>query len=115
MLKQTTVYNVNSHLHAKLQKCHLKVDAVSACSIVPGYNTFSFVQRTIVVHSLSRTLPVSLSKRAPVGGRRFRPSVAVVSGCRCRPKCGTYEIHIFYFCSFLFVQRSSGLTFGNNW
>ena len=73
MLKQTTVYNVSSHLHAKLQKCHLKVDAVSACSIVPGYNTFSFVQRTNVVHSCLERCPSLSLKRAPVGGRRFRP------------------------------------------
>ena len=35
----------------KVSKCHLKVDAVSAFSLVQGYNTFSFVLRTIVVYS----------------------------------------------------------------
>ena len=37
---------------------------------------------------VSRTMPVSLSlKRAPVGARRSRPSVAVVSGCRFPLSC----------------------------
>ena len=32
MLRQTTLHNVSLHLHAKFQKCHLKIDAVSAVS-----------------------------------------------------------------------------------
>ena len=54
-------------------------------------------------------------ERAPVGGRRFRPSVAVVSGCRFRPTYGRMEFGIFFILQFLiFVRRSSGLTFGDN-
>ena len=34
----------------KVSKCHLKFDAVSAFSLVQGYNTFSVVPRTIVVY-----------------------------------------------------------------
>ena len=100
----------------KVSKASSESCAVSAFSLVPGYNTFSLVQRTIVVHSCLECCPCLSLKRAPVGGRRFRPSVAVVSGCRFRPKFGTYEIHIFMFAVFfLFVQRSSGFTFGDNW
>ena len=62
----------------------------------------------------SRTLPVSLSlERAPVGGRRFRPSVAVVSGCRFRPNFGRMEFGNFCFRSFCFMRLSSGFAFGD--
>ena len=48
---------------------------------------------------------------APVGGRRFRLSVAVVSGCRFWPTFGRMEFGNYYFLQFLiFVRRSSGLT-----
>ena len=85
MLKQTTMYNVSLHLDAKFQKCHLQFDAVSAFSLVQGYSTFSFVQRTIVVYSylerclcVSRTLPLSLSNTAAVlSGVVFGPILDV--------------------------------------
>ena len=93
-LKQTTV----DKRHAKFQKCHLKLDAVSTFSLVQCYNTFSFVLRTIVDYSnvarISNVAFVSL-KRARVGGRRFRPIVAVVSGASFSAQFGTYEIRNF--------------------
>ena len=72
------------HLHAKLQKCHLKFDAASAFSLVQGHNTFSLCYERWLSTRVSNVARISL-KRAPVCGRRFRPSVAVVSGCRVRP------------------------------
>ena len=67
-------------------------------------------------------------QRALVGGRRFRPSVAIVSGCRCRPKFGTYEIRTFFIFAVFFLcsgrvdsrygnnwRLSNGFTFGDNW
>ena len=54
------------------------------------------------VTCISNVARVSL-ERAPVGGRRFRPTF------------GRMEFGNFYFCNFLiFVRRSSGLTFGDN-
>ena len=67
----------------------LKFDAVSAFSCVQGYNTLTFVLRTIVVYLCL--------ERAPVGGRHFRPSVAVVSGCFFRPNVGRMELGITVF------------------
>ena len=57
VLKQTTIYNASLHHHAKFHKCHFKVDAVSAFNLVKGYNTFSCVQRTNVVHSCLERCP----------------------------------------------------------
>ena len=53
------------------------------------------------VTCISNVARVSL-ERAFVGGRRFRPSVAVVSGCRFRPNFGRMEFGNFYFCNFNF-------------
>ena len=58
MLKQTTVYNINLHLHAKFKSCCLKLDAVctvSSFSLVQGYDTFSFVLLSNVAPCLSQT------------------------------------------------------------
>ena len=88
MLKQTSVYNVSFHPHAKFESCLLKFDAVctvSAFSLVQGYNTRSFVLRTIVVHSYLERCPC-LSRTVPVGG------------CRSRPNCGRMK---FVFSQFL--------------
>ena len=112
MLKQTTVYNVSLDLHAKFEKYHLKCDAVSVFSLVQGYNTFSFVLRTIGVYLclerctyLERCPCVSLSNVLRLVGVVF---VAVVSGCQF----GTYETPIFL--NFHCMQLSSGFTFGDN-
>ena len=88
MLKLTTVYNVSLHLHAKIQKCHLKFDAVSAFSLDQGYNAFSLRYEGLLSTRVSNVACVSL-KRAPVGGRRFRP------------KFGRMKFAMFIFCSFL--------------
>ena len=87
--------NVSLHLHAMFKSCLLIFDAVcavSAFSLIQGCNTLSPVLRTIVV--------CSCLERAPVDGRRFRPSVAVVSGCRFRSNLGRMEFGYFlqFFC-----------------
>ena len=81
----------------------MKIYAVSALSLEQSYSTFSVVLRTVVVYYVSRisnVARVSLSlslERAPVGGRRFRPSVAVVSGCHFRPSLGRVKLRFFEF------------------
>ena len=100
--------NVSLHLHATFKSCLLIFDAgctVSTFSLVKGCNTFSPVLRTIVVYSCLERCPYlercACLKRAPVGGSRFRPRVAVFGGCRFRHKFLTYEIlGNFQFCSF---------------
>ena len=89
MLKQTTVYNVSLHLHAKFQKCHLKFDAVSAFSLVLGYSTFSSVLRTIVVYSCLERCPGLFSQTSFFA------------------ELWTFEILFF---SFFFKQLSSGFS-----
>ena len=42
-------------------------------------------------------------ERAPVGWRSFRPSVAVVSGCRFRLNFGRMEFGYSFFCNSLFL------------
>ena len=101
--------NVSLHLHATFRSCLLLFDAVctvSTFSLVKGCNTFSPVLRTIVVYSCLERCPYlercACLKRAPVGGSRFRPRVAVFGGCRFRHKFLTYEmLGNFQFCSFL--------------
>ena len=82
-------------LSCKVSKCHLTFDAFSAFSVVQGCNTFSFVLRTIAVYSYLERC-VSL-ERAPVGGRLFRPSAAVESGCRFRPSFGRMKFVFIVF------------------
>ena len=54
------------------------------------------------VARISNVSRVSL-KRAPVGGRRFRPSVAVATEYRFRPDFGRAKFAIFIFAVFLFL------------
>ena len=61
MLKQTTVYDVSLHLHAKFRKCHLKFDAVSAISLVQGNNTFSLCYERLLSTRVSNVAPLSLT------------------------------------------------------
>ena len=91
MVKQTTVYNVSLHLHAKFQKCHLKFDAVSAFSLVKGYNTFSFLflcYERLLSTRISNVARLSLG-RAPFGGGRFRPNLG-------RMKVGIFSFAVFF-------------------
>ena len=67
MLKQTTNFNVSVHLRAIFQK--------------------SFGNSMILPAALSGFLTWTM-----VGGRRFRPSVAVVNGRRFRPTFGHLEV-----------------------
>ena len=106
MLKQTTVYNVSLHLHAKFQSVIWKLDAVSAFSLIQGSNTFSSCYERLLSTRVSNVARLSLSKRAPVGWRRFRPSVAVVSGCRFRPNLGRMKFALFLFCSSLYFYAT---------
>ena len=101
---QTTVHNVSSHHHAKFQD--LKFDAVSAFSLVQGYNTFSFVLRTIVVYSYLERCPCL--SRTSCWWARCRPSAAAVSGCGFRPNFGHMKLFFLQFslcCSCRVVSR----------
>ena len=108
MLKQTAVYNVSSLLHAKYLKHHLKFDAVCAFSFVQGYNTFSLCYERLLSTRVSNVSRVSLSNVLRLVGAVFGPALFSA-------QFWTYEIRNFYFCSFFFMQRSSGHTFGDNW
>ena len=83
------------------KSCRLKFDAVSAFSLVQGYNTFSLCYERLLSTRVSNVARVSLSpKRAPVGECRSRPSFAVVSGCSSRPNFGRMKFSIFIFAVF---------------
>ena len=93
------------------KKCHLKFDAVPAFSLAQGYNTFSLCYDRLLstrvsnVAGISNVARVSL-KRAPIGGRRFRPSGAVVSGRRFLPNLGRMKLAIFIFAVFFFFHAA---------
>ena len=105
-LKQTSVYNVSLHPHAKFKSCLLKFDAVctvSAFSLVQGYSTFSFVLQTIVVYSCLERCPC-LSRPCSCW---WASIPAQRCGCHFRPDFWTYGIR-FFVC---FERLSSGFTF----
>ena len=84
MLKQTTVYNVSLHLHAKFQKRHEKFVLYLPSALSKVTTRSLLCNERMLSTRVSNVASASL-KRAPVGG------------CRFRPMFGTYEIHIFYF------------------
>ena len=82
----------------QFSKCRLKLDVVSAFNLFPDDKHVHFVNDCCRL--LSGTLPVSRSlslslKRTLVGGRRFRPDVAAVSGRRFRLNFGHLEFMYF--------------------
>ena len=81
----------------KFKSCLLKFDAV--CKISVTTRSLLCYERLLSTR-VSNVARISL-ERAPVGGRRFRPSVAVVSGCRFRPNFGRMVLRNFNF-QFLF-------------
>ena len=83
----------------QFSKCRLKLDVVSALSLVQDYNTFLYERllSTLVANVLPVSLCLSLSlKRTLVGGRRCRSNVVVVSGRRFRPNFWTSGFHVFW-------------------
>ena len=101
MLKQTTVYNVSLHLHAKFQKRHLKV--VLYLPSAPRLQHVLFCATNECCPLVSRTLPVSLSLSQTCSGwwvsfsAQFRKHEIVTI--------------LIFSVFFLFMQRSSGFTF----
>ena len=114
VLKQTSVHNVSLHPHVKFKSCLLKFDAVCTVSLQPcrrlQHVVFFLCYERLLSTRISNFARVSL-ERAPVGVRRFRPSVAVGSVCCFRPNFGRVELVIF---SIFFKRLSSGFMFGDN-
>ena len=74
MLKQTTFFDVSLHF-MQFSKCRLKLDVVSAFSLVQDYNTFIYERLFSTLVANVARVALSLSLRSTlVGGRRFRPN-----------------------------------------
>ena len=86
LLKQTTVFIVSFHLCAIFQNVFWKFDD-SARSLVRKI----FICEALVSLRVANAALVALSHMCRGCGRRFRPSVAVVDGCRFRPTSGRPE------------------------
>ena len=102
MWKQTTGYNVNSHLRAKFNSCRSKFDAVCTQPCLVTARPLLCYERLLSTR-ISNVVRVSL-ERARVDERRFQPSAAVVSGYRFRPNLRRLKFGIYTnnFCSFEF-------------
>ena len=89
----------------QFSKCRLKLDVVSAFSLVQDYNTFIYERLLSTPVTSFARVALSLSlKRTLVGRRRFRPNVAAVSGRRFRHNSGHLEFMSFW------VQQPSELS-----
>ena len=76
---------------------------MSAFSLDQGYNTFSLRYEGLLSTRVSNVARVSL-KRAPVGGRLFRPNFE-------RVRFAMFIFAVFFY----FMLLSSGFTFGDYW
>ena len=100
----------------KASKVSFEIGCCLCLQPSPKSQRVLFVLRRIVVHSCLERCPCLSLKCAPVGGRRSRPSVAVVSGCRFRlhfERTKNSQFLLLRF-SFFFVHLSSGFTVGDS-